>query len=524
MYIEPRTNIRILKDVPLDTTYEHTIYFENAQAQYDYFIGLQKYNLTNYSYQRVQRGIARVGIKADNLYDCNYMMFQNSAYGNKWFYAYITSVEFLNNETSEISFEIDVMQTWFFDCDPDYCFVEREHSLTDNVGEHIEPENVATGEAVFNTYEIVSSKLTPFCIVCLVSDQDESPDGNVYGGVFSGATMHAFNITDVDGVIAFLNKYVQKPDAIVAMYMCPVNALPGFPPSGGSKVSMTATCKYIESELDRLTGTETIDGYTPKNKKLYTYPYNYLLVTDCSADSLTLRYEFFDNLTPKFGINMSMVMPVQCLLAPIGYKGVSTENDSETLTLKNYPMCAWSTDAFKAWVAQNSLPIGANIVTSVAGGAVTGATAGSVVPGIGTVMGALSGTASGLLSSTLSALSSTYSASIQADPVKGSQNNGSINVGRGRQSFYCGRMSVTKEYARMIDDFFTMYGYATRRCKKPNRNSRPHWNYVKTIGCTVTGSVPADDMKKICRIYDKGITFWKSGSEVGDYSLDNSPV
>ena len=69
-----------------------------------------------------------------------------------------------------------------------------------------------------------------------------------------------------------------------------------------------------------------------------------------------------------------------------------------------------------------------------------------------------------------------------------------------------------------------MFGYATRRCKKPNRNSRPHWNYVKTVGATVTGSVPADDMKKICSIYDNGITFWKNGSEVGDYSLDNSPV
>jgi hypothetical protein len=74
----------------------------------------------------------------------------------------------------------------------------------------------------------------------------------------------------------------------------------------------------------------------------------------------------------------------------------------------------------------------------------------------------------------------------------------------------------------MIDDFFTMYGYAVRRCKIPNRSSRPHWNYVKTIGCCITGSVPADDMRKICSIYDAGITFWKNGNEVGNYSLNNS--
>ena len=96
MYINPQTNIRILSNVPLDTTYDHTIYFDSASAQYNYFISLQKYNLTNYTYQRVKRGVARVGIKADNLYDCNYMMFQNTAYGNKWFYAFITSVEYIN--------------------------------------------------------------------------------------------------------------------------------------------------------------------------------------------------------------------------------------------------------------------------------------------------------------------------------------------------------------------------------------------------------------------------------------------
>ena len=82
MYIEPNTNIRILKDVPLDTTYDHTIYFSSATSQTNYFAGLTKYNLNNQTYQRVKRGYARVQRKAEDLYDCNYMMFQNSAYGN----------------------------------------------------------------------------------------------------------------------------------------------------------------------------------------------------------------------------------------------------------------------------------------------------------------------------------------------------------------------------------------------------------------------------------------------------------
>ena len=53
--------------------------------------------------------------------------------------------------------------------------------------------------------------------------------------------------------------------------------------------------------------------------------------------------------------------------------------------------------------------------------------------------------------------------------------------------------------------------------------SRPHWNYVKTIDCSISGSVPSDDEKTICNIFDKGITFWKNGNEIGNYSLDNRP-
>ena len=75
MYIEPNTVIRILHNCPLDKTYDHTIYFNSENAQISYFQGLTKYTFTEQTYQRVQRGKARVQRKAEDLYDCNYMMF-----------------------------------------------------------------------------------------------------------------------------------------------------------------------------------------------------------------------------------------------------------------------------------------------------------------------------------------------------------------------------------------------------------------------------------------------------------------
>ena len=67
-----------------------------------------------------------------------------------------------------------------------------------------------------------------------------------------------------------------------------------------------------------------------------------------------------------------------------------------------------------------------------------------------------------------------------------------------------------------------MYGYATHRVKIPNISARPHWNYVKTIDANIVGSVPVESMSKIRSIFDKGVTFWKNGDNVGNYNLDNS--
>ena len=92
---------------------------------------------------------------------------------------------------------------------------------------------------------------------------------------------------------------------------------------------------------------------------------------------------------------------------------------------------------------------------------------------------------------------------------------------KGFQFYYA---HIRAEFARIIDSYFTAYGYATHRVKIPNRSIRPHWNYVKTINSSLTGSVPADDMARLRAIYDSGVTFWRNGDEIGNYSLDNSPV
>ena len=514
MYIEPQTNVKLLRNVPLDNTYEHTIYFGDVGSQTSYFRGLTKYNLTNYTYQRVNSNQIRVAKKADDLYDCNYLMFQNTAFGSKWFYAFVTSVEYVNNETSTITYEIDVMQTWFFECEPTMCYVEREHAVTDGIGENIIPENIDTGEYVFNGFGKITNVLDPLCVVIMVADTETEAYGTLYDGIFGGCKLYAYDRTDVSNITAFLAGYSTKPEAIVGMYMAPVIGTGGAIGEGGVVLEYSASSYTLNVQQDAITGNEPIAlNYYPKNKKLYTYPYNFLVITN-GKTTMSYRYEFFDALTPRFEIDVPITMPIQIALRPRNYKGSGNNTlNQETMVLDDYPMCSWTTDSFSAWLAQNSLPIGASVGS--AGLAGVASLAGVAIPGIGVVAGA---------SQVANLLGQGYKASISADVARGVLNSGNVDVASDNKTFFGGRCTITRQYAQMIDDYFSVYGYATRRVKYPNRSSRPHWNYVKTVDACVTGSAPADDTKKICEIYNKGITFWKNGNEVGNYSLDNSPT
>lgn len=513
MYINPNSDIKLLHSIPLDNTYEHTIYFKDKTSQYNYFSAYAKKSFSNQTYLRVNRGVARMDVKADDIYDCNYMMFRNTAYGSKWFYAFITSIEYVNDNCTNVTFEIDVIQTWFFDYNVDECFVEREHPVSDQIGEHYEPENVDTGEYVFNDFGSLLQNIKPLAVIIMVNDTSDSPNGNLYDGIYGGCSLHAFNSNDTETITNFLNQYAQKPEAIVAMYMCPVIAVGSAIPTGeGVNVTKSNSCYNTVVNVAKLTGNLTLDGYKPKCKKLYTYPYNFYSV-NAGNKSAIYRYELFDDLLPQFHIDIPISYPVQIALKPMYYKGCKdVPLTTEMLTLSDYPLCSWSTDAFRAWLAQNSLPITA---TAITGGLSVGLGLGGMIP--------LS-EASNNMNHAGNLLMQGYQASIKADITRGNVFSGSVEIANGTKNFYGGRCSITSEYAKMIDDYFNVYGYAVKRVKHPNINSRPHWNYVKTVGCCLKGSIPADDSKKLCSIYDNGITFWKNGSEVGNYSLDNSPV
>lgn len=160
----PNTTVKLLSGVPLDNTYTDSIYFDSLSAQQTYFNSKVTRTFSAMTYQRIGRNKIRVQVESDNIYNCNYLMFQNTSFGSKWFYAFIVDTpEYINDNVTEITYEIDVIQTYLFDVVLKPCFVEREHQATDEIGDNVLPEPVDTGDfksyysnnVVFDSYDVV---------------------------------------------------------------------------------------------------------------------------------------------------------------------------------------------------------------------------------------------------------------------------------------------------------------------------------------------------------------------------------
>jgi hypothetical protein len=83
-------------------------------------------------------------------------------------------------------------------------------------------------------------------------------------------------------------------------------------------------------------------------------------------------------------------------------------------------------------------------------------------------------------------------------------------------------LTIKGEYARIIDNFLSMYGYKVNTVKVPETHSRQYWNYIKTTDINITGSIPADDMRKLKGIYNSGVTLWHNPERFCNYSYHNN--
>lgn len=556
--IMPDGEVKILEDIPLDNSYANTITFQNALSQASYFRLNAKLTFDNVSYMRASGGSIKIQAKIEDVYNCNYMMFKNSNYENKWFYAFILGAEYVNNITTQIWFEIDVMQTWMFDYTLKECFVEREHPVTDNIGDNLIPEDLETGDYVTEgQHELPALSETAFVMWSSVDPKTLAiSSGGQYCGlpcaIYPFATQ---NSMELQGWLNALDA-AGRGDAVVAISVVPLVLL-------GGSTTVATDAQRINFTIPKSYGA--FDGYTPKNKKLYTYPYNMLYVSGFNGNAATYPYEYFKtaNNVPldycPFILTGDITPQGSIAIWPNKYKGTglgadNTVNYDEKLLIGTNAMLPWACNAYANWLAQNVTSLALNTISQVKSAEIARKQA-HTAGYYGTMGGVISAGANylggdyvGALQSSMGAgqsfwnahfakkqaklqrdtaiaqaLATVYEHSIQPPQAKGAWGNSYLLAYGLLGGWYC-RKRIRGEFARIIDNYFDMYGYATHALKVPNTDSRPHWNYVRTQLCNLTGNLPQAAIDEIKSVYDSGITFWKNPGEIGNYSLDNSPT
>lgn len=554
MAITPQTVLRLVK-VPLEIDNKNQLTFENEQKQREYFLSLPHKEIQEISYQR-KNNVIMFPEHIDNLLEYNYVMYLNENYTNKWFYAFITNMEYETDHNTIISISTDVFQTWQFQFQFKESFIEREMiNVEDDVpGANLLPEGLETGEfkvggtAEFDDLEPINVIAYSGDKIQILEDTQEinlSQKGYIVNGI---AQSIVFLLIDNEHFWSLQQAMTigSQGDYVISCFTVPKLAVKDFLSDENKIFPFVYALQYKElkniynqtkTTKELISTPNNLDGYIPKNQKLRTYPYLYLGFNAINGSSKIFRYEDFENGTPKFDI-MSEVNPNPTILfVPKNYRGSNGDNLSDIVTLNGYPTLSSKNDFYNSWLAQNSEIISLNMQQEQYNYEI-----GAYQTAINSMGNIISQASKGDLGALGTGANLGFELAKQdinhdfyikqqmaqiekqkllPDKVNmASSNSTLIGYGLIDKNIFT-RYTIKKQFAERIDKFFDMYGYLTNNVKIPNLNNRPNWNYVKTIGSNIIGDIPQEDIQILKNMFDNGITLWHNKNTFLDYSQNN---
>lgn len=530
------SEIILCSGIKMDKEYENVVSYSEEQM-----VTLCRnnkiYEGTNYAIIQPNKTID-IACKYEDAIYANYMAFINPKYGNKWFFAWVTNVELRNPGTTRITFQVDVFSTWYSRFNLNQVFVEREHVSDDTIGKHTIPEGLETGEYISQIKNNTLSDptltnmyyLSDVVIIAGVTTTGldyaipQRAQQSEYNGIYSGLYYLAFKTPhDFNNYLNEVHQNISE-DNIVTLFICP-----------------TSMCNFISGDWDSTTynfefafvptsTTESNIGdigypkadhldndYVPVNKKLLAFPYCFLNVTNNAGTTFDYHYELFNGSSCGFNIKGSIGVGCSIKMYPLDYavKGTGSStlgNKLHSIDAGKLPTCSWQNDAYTNWLTANSVNLGLSVGTSLLQSSI-GITTGNIGQSIGGFVGIAN------------TVASVYEHSLQPPTAKGGVNQGDLNFAQ-RNTFNIYPMTIKKEYAVVIDRYFSRFGYKVNEVKTPNLNSRTKFNFIKVGGLDelVSGNIPAVDLEEINRVFRKGVTIFHNYNDIGNYTVSNPIV
>ena len=517
------SEIILVKNIKLDKDYVNVLSYNENQM-----LELCRQNMvnsaSNYSFIRQNNNSIYTNFSYEECLQANYIAFQNKDYSNKWFFAFIDEVIYVGENNTELRYTIDSWSTWFDYWQKQPCFISRQHVNSDVIGEHTIPENIDVGE-VIELNEVSQLSLGNDYYFCLMSsyniiNNEDFTGSEMINGNLVGYLTYVFesNGTAIVSLRKVLNEIslAGKIDSVLALFVAPSDLIDNI-----GKRSIDGYDGTYILDTDEIMSNEAIENsvnidfdinkvyeysdYTPKNNKCFVYPYYYLLGSNNVGNQNIYKFEDFYSNDGKihFEIQLAFTVGVSGRIVPVNYKGCF-KNIDESIPLAKYPTCSWSSDAFTNWLTQNAVNIGTQIVD--------------------TSIGLVSGNIPTVAGNIASLIGQFYQASLLPSITGGGQNTGDVNFSSKNNNIIFHIFRCKLEYLKIIDDYFSRFGYKINRVETPNIVGRRNWNYVE-IGqseCIGYGTVPSSYMSEINNACRKGVTIWHNHSNLGNFNLDNS--
>lgn len=523
---------------------------------------------TKYQFLNYTDNVIRCNCAFQTALNCNYIAFQNTNYSNKWFFAFIDSVEFYSDQMCLVRYTIDACRTFFNDLRLNDCFVIREHTNDDTIGKNTIPEDIPVGRVKQIESEIMDEDLYNNCYIALETTfnlYNAFKGGDVdfigvsrYNRQVFGSEIYLFDLTNQGCIdLIYTLNYIQSKksnlDSVFNLFIIPsavidknnLETIVATWTHGSESLTWNIvtiknysnTSTYKEFNIQK---TKTFD-ITIKNNKCYCYPYSYLLVSNNNGNQNIYKYEdWLNSDTASFREELALSIGVSGRLVPTSYKG-SDFADDEAIPLGKYPTCSYTSDASTSWLMSQAV----NTVTDFTGiiAKTTESSLGSYNTGGGNRFKETGGkhtksnrtasltgldaintnTQMALTSQLINKLGAFYLSDLLPN-IKQGGNTGDVVFSSYRSSFCFRKMRATNENMRIIDDYFTKYGYKTMRLKIPNVNGRTYFNYVEISDADDIGqaTIPYEYMEIINNVFRRGVTVWHKHSYIGRYDVNNS--
>lgn len=544
--VAPISQVRLMS-VPFEIDYNHVIDFRasagsgHPAAQTNYFLSLPSLQVYDFMYIRQNTSI-KVPFPKDQVMYYNYCMYKNNQFSDKWFYAFITDVQYINPNTSEVFLSTDVFQTYYFDLSFKTSFIEREHqnrwTPSGSPIFNIVPENLDIGNN-YMIQSIISCEPSSYNnINYLVCSNHPLVDGDVAGinldTGFAPVTFLYTYLLENSGRFKFITEY-SKPDSKISPYIISVTPIfcddyivnQGNQNSYGlSSISVISASNPQKIKDFSITPASfsiipppvgTGAGWAHESK-LLTFPYSCIELAMPDGNSTIYNYEFLQNATALMGASSFSPFQKTSFWFNGSYLGANNRNNPQVFSEanSNYDVGLISS-AWANYMASNKASFTLGVFTQ------------GVNPIIAGLTSLASGNPIGAFGHSLSALSNIANSIGKLQDLKSSPGS----TKSGASDFFIDMVThslfpkiylkqIHTQFLEICGDYFMKFGYKCNRVKIPNTLSRHRFNFLKTINCEFTGDIPQDDLSALKSIFDKGVTLWHEPSFFLDYYIDNT--